>query len=245
MPAEKLNPDIAALAAAIKTELLFGQVLIRRANAGFELRHIADRQGDPGGLRLLPEGEIRPLARFNSSGQFRPLKSAPDLPAGWRISAPDERALGTALGHLYPGAVADWFAAQPAPPPVTSWRQFTARQTGMYRITTRLDDAAAGAMARACCHKDFCLKRRLWTVAGEKCDNPSEKSLIPCLEPCAILLEFARKIARLEQRETRPPVKAPSGTTTGSAVAEGDCDAQDNPRLVRFCLERRTAAADE
>jgi hypothetical protein len=234
MPAEKLNPDIAALAAAVKTELLFGQVLIRRAGAGFELRHMADHQSEPGGLRLLPDGGFRPLAQFNSNGGFRPLKSAPDLPAGWRITAPDERALGTALSHLYPGAVADWFAAQSAPPPVTSWRQFTARQTGMYRITTRLDGAAAGAMMRACCHKYFCLKRRLWTVAGEKCDDPSEKSLMPCLEPCAILLEFARTIARLEQRQTPPPAKAPSQTTTGPAVAECDFNAPNNPRLLRY-----------
>ena len=238
MAAEKLNPDLAALAAAIKTELLFGQVLIRRADAGFELRHVADRQSEPGGLRLLSDGEIRPLAQFNSSGQFRPLKSAPNLRAGWRIAARDERALGTALNHLYPGAVADWFAAQSAPAPVTSGRQFTARQTGMYRITTRLDDAAAGAMTRACCHKDFCLKRRLWTVGGETGDDPSEKSVMPCLEPCAILLEFARNIARLEQRETPPPAKAPSQIITGPAVAEGDFNAPNNPRRLRYFLEK-------
>ncbi len=232
MPSETLNPDIAALAAALPSELLFGQVLIRRAGSGFELRHLADRQSEPGGLRLLSDGQIRSLAQFNSRGQFRPLKSAPDLPAGWRINAPDARALATALSRLYPGAVADWFAAQSVPPPVTSWRQFTARQTGMYRITTRLDDAAAGVMARACCHKDFCLKRRLWTVGGGKGGDPAEKSVIPCLEPCAILLEYARKIARLQQRPTPPPAKAPPQTTAGPAAAEGDSSAPNHPRLV-------------
>jgi len=208
MPPDQLNPDIAALAAAIETELLFGQVLIRRAGAGFELRHVADRLSQPAALRLLADGEIRSFAQFDSSGRFRPLKSAPNLSAGWRISARDERALGTALNLLYPGALADWFAARSASPPVTSYRQFTARQTGMYRVTTKLGDAAAAAMASACCHKDFCLKRRLWTVGGparDEPDDPSEKSVIPCLEPCAILLEFARKIARVEQRHTASP----------------------------------------
>ena len=117
MPPDQLHPDIAALAAAFDTELLFGQVLIRRANAGFELRHVADRQSRPAALRLLAEGEIRPFAQFDSSGQFRPLKSAPNLSAGWRISARDERALATALNLLYPGALADWFAARSASPP--------------------------------------------------------------------------------------------------------------------------------
>jgi hypothetical protein len=239
MPAEKVNPDIAALAGRIKTELLFGQVLIRRANGGFELRHAADRASEAGGLRLLADHQIRPLAQFTSSGEFRPLKSAPNLPAGWRIAAPDERALATALHHLYPGAVADWFAAQSAPPPVTSYRQFTARQTGMYRITARLDDAAAGAMMHACCHHDFCLKRRLWTVGGEPCDEPSQKSVIPCLEPCALLLEFARKIALLEQRETRPSPPAPAGMTARSAAGECDFDAPDNPRRLRYYAEKQ------
>ena len=148
MPPAKLNPDIAAFAAGIQTELLFGQVLIRRDRDGFELRHVADRSSPADSLRLLADGEIRPLAQFSSSGAFRPLKSAPNLPAGWQVAARDERALGAALHQIYPGAVADWFAAQSAPPPLTSYRQFTSRQTGMYRITTQLDDATAGAMTR-------------------------------------------------------------------------------------------------
>lgn len=243
MPPGKLNPDIAALAAGIQTELLFGQVLIRRAPDGFELRHVADRSSPAGGLRLLADGEIRPLAQFSSSGAFRPLKSAPNLPAGWRVAARDERALGTALHHLYPGAVADWFAAQSAPPPVTSYRQFTARQTGMYRLTTHLDDATAGAVTRACCHPDFCLKRRLWTVGAEAGDDPSGKSVIPCLEPCAILLEFARNIARLARRPAPPAAPAPSGKTPASPAGECDFAAPTNPRRLRFDLEKQQPEA--
>jgi hypothetical protein len=236
MAAEKLTPDIAALAAAIQTELLFGQVLIRRCAAGFELRHAADRQSDPAGLRLLSGQEIRPLAQWTSSGAYRPLKTAPDLPSGWRIIAADVCALAASLQRLYPGAVADWFAARGPQPPITSYRQFTARQSGIYRITTRLDDAVAGAMIRACCHPDFCLKRRLWTVGGLAAENSSEKSLIPCLEPCAILLEFARKIARLQQQQP-PPDKEISAADAG----ECDFDASNNPRRRRFSLEMQAA----
>lgn len=248
MPAENLNPALAALAAKIESQLLFGQVLIRRTAGGFELRHTADGQAEPAGLRLLAGLEIRRLAQFSSLGAFRPLKSAPNLPAGWRIVARDDRDLGAALDHLYPGAVADWFAAQPAPPPVTSYRQFTRRQTGMYRITTLLDDAVAGRMVRACCHHDFCLKRRLWTVGGLASDEPSAKSLIPCLEPCAILLEFARKIARLEQQERRaapPSPSAPSGPAGETPAAECDFDAPANPRRLRFVLEKERAAVKQ
>jgi hypothetical protein len=195
------NPALSAFLAGLESESTFGQVWIRRIGRGFELRHVADRQRDPAALRLLGENDIRPLAQFTARGVFRPLKSAPTLQRGWRATPRDEEALGAALNQLYPGAVADWFAAQAPLPPLTSYREFTGRQTGMYRITTRLDDAAAAAVIRACCHKDFCLKRRLWTVDGLPPDPPAAKSVLPCLEPCAILLESARKTARAGQDE--------------------------------------------
>src|SRR3989442_3355012 len=71
----------------------------------------------------------------------------------------------------------------------------------MYRITTLLSDAQAAEVTRACCHKMFCLKRRLWTANGLAPDPVEDKSLIPCLEPCAILLELARKAMRIVQEE--------------------------------------------
>lgn len=236
MPLEQTNPALTAFAAEIGTSLVFGQVHIQRLPAGFELRHTADAGRASTDLRPVKDHEIRALAQFTASGAFRPLKSAPTLADGWRITARDIPALGIALNHLYPGAVADWHAARADTPPLTSYRQFTSRQTGMYRITTFLDDATAGAMIRACCHPDSCLKRRLWTVEGLSADPTAAKSLVPCLEPCAILLEFARKIARLEQQEA-PPASAPPETT--ASPAECDFDAPNNPRRLRFVLEKK------
>jgi hypothetical protein len=203
------NPALSAFVAGLGAESVFGQVGIRRMERGFELRHVADRESDPATLRLLGENDLRSLAQFTAGGAFRPLKSAPDLQRGWRATARDEGALGLALNQLYPGAVADWYAAQAPRPPVTSYRQFTERQTGMYRITTRLDDAAAGAVIRACCHINFCLKHRLWTVGGLPPDPAGSKSALVCLEPCTILLEAARKKARLELDERAQPRPGP------------------------------------
>jgi hypothetical protein len=247
------NPPLSAFVAAFETELIFGQVWIRRMERGFELRHVADRECDPAALRLLGENDLRPLAQFTAAGAFRPLKSAPNLQRGWRTTPRDKETLGAALNQLYPGAVADWFAAQAPQPPVTSYREFTGRQTGMYRITTFLDDAAAGAAIRACCHEDFCLKRRLWTVDGLPPDSPPAKSIMPCLESCAILLEFARKMARVEQDERTQPPSSPADLARRRAeaeaalknpdatVAESDFDAPNNPRRLRFILEKRPA----
>jgi 4Fe-4S iron-sulfur cluster binding domain/DR2241 stabilising domain len=232
-----MNPDARTFLAAFDTEVVFGQVAVRRLERGFELRHESDRAAAPDSLATLNGTELRDWAQTAAGGGFRPLKSAPNLRSGWRAEATDGAALELLLHYIYPGAVADWFAAQSAHPPLTSYRQFTARQTGMYRITTMLDDAVAGAAIRACCHVDFCLKRRLWSVAGLEPDAAGCKSLIPCLEPCALLLEFARKVARLEQGVASPSEEPKAD------VAESDFDAPNNPRRVRFGLEKQALAA--
>ena len=197
-----MNPALTAFLAAFDADVLFGEVLIRRVAHRFDLRHVADRNVGDALLEQLAVSGLRALAQFTAEGVFRPLKSAPNLRRGWHVSAADEGALETALNHLYPGAIADWFAARSNPPPITSYREFTARQTGMYRITTLLDDIIAGAAIRACCHADFCLKRRLWSVSGLAADEPQQKSLAPCLEPCAILLRV-RWLALSRTRKDR------------------------------------------
>jgi hypothetical protein len=231
-----MNPDVTAFLAAFDTEIVFGQIVVRRVGSGFELRHISDRASAPEALVTLVGTELRTWAQTAAGGAFRPLKSAPNLRAGWRAVAADGAALDLLLHYVYPGAVADWFAAQSPHPPVTSYRQFTARQTGMYRITTTLTDQIAGAAIRACCHVDFCLKRRLWSVPGLEPDAAAQKSVIPCLEACVLMLEFARKVARLEQNDVPP---------TGEPVpdaAESNFDAPNNPRRLRFSLEKKALA---
>ena len=244
-----MNPDLSALIAGMGEEMVFGQALARRAGRGFELRHVADRDAAAQSLQSLAVEELRGWAQFAQGGAFRPLKSAPNLRRGWRATAVDGTALGRCLHHLYPGAVADWHAAQAQPPPVTSYREFAKRQTGMYRITAKLNDAAAGAVVRACCHPDSCLKRRLWTVGQLKLDGVAEKSLIPCLEPCAILVELARKAARWEQEAAARPAPTPAERELHRQEAaerlqhpdtdspESDFDAPNNPRRLRFILE--------
>jgi hypothetical protein len=249
-----MNPDLSAWIAALPEEIVFGQALVQRAGRGFGLRHVADRQAAAETLQPLKVEDLRGWAQFTERGLFRPLKSAPTLRRGWRATAADAPALGLCLHHLYPGAVADWFAAQVPAPPVTSYREFTGRQTGMYRITTMLNDPVATTVICACCHPDSCLKRRLWTVGQFPPDAPAQKSFIPCLEPCAILLEFARKAARWEQEAAARPAPTPAEIERLRQEAvqrlqqpnldlpECDFDAPNNPRRLRFILERIVVA---
>ena len=55
------------------------------------------------------------------------------------------------------------------------------------------------------CDMGHCLKRRLWTVTGMPVDAAAAKSIIPCLEPCAVLMESARKALRTSQQEIPEP----------------------------------------
>jgi hypothetical protein len=245
------NPAVEAFIAAIGDELVMGQVCMRRGPSGYVLCHVSDRDKvAAGGLRLVTVDELRGIAASTDAGAFRPLKSAPNLRTGWRVEARGAGELERALEHLYPGGVADWHAARSGPAAATHYREFTGRQTGMYRVTTMLSDAQAGAMIRACCHGAFCLKQRLWTVEGLAADEAGAKSVIPCLEPCAVLLEFARKAARIEQGERVPLGLSEAECSTirealeavllGPATVEREADfgAATNPRRVRLVLDK-------
>ena len=195
------NPALAWFVQQFGGELVVAQVLVRRQTNGFELRHVADRGAALEELKSETPEAARAVAQFTEGGTFRPLKSAPTLRRGWRIAAASDADLEIALNRLYPGFLADFFAVRTGAPRVTGYRKFTNRQTGMYRITTFLSDAEAGAMIAKCCSARYCLKQRLWTVEGLAADRAESKSLIQCLEPCAVLLEYARKVVRTTQRE--------------------------------------------
>jgi hypothetical protein len=234
------NPAWQAFAAQLKKELVWAQVLIQRTDQGFELRHVTDRDTESAALRKLEVAEVEHLAQFTVTGAFRPLSTSPNLQAGWRLALRSEPELEQALNALYPGSIADWHAAQAPNPPVTHYREFTNRQTGMYRITQMLTDPQAALVVDAGCEAGVCLKQRLWTVTGLKADPQSVKSLIPCLEPCAVLLEFARTAMRLEQAETASPLdpKTPAINAPDSEVKEGDMGDPRNPRRLGLALRK-------
>ena len=248
------NPALDAFVKQIAPEFVLAQALVQKVREGFAMTHVSDREAQS--LHDVTAEQLRDIAQFTSEGKFRPLKSAPTLQRGWRFIAHDSSDLNDALQCLYPGAIADWFAAQCPMPPVTGYRAFTGRQTGMYRVTATLSDTQVEQLARACCAAEFCLKQRLWTIEGLNCEQDAGKSAIPCLAPCAVLLEFARTAARIEQQDKRAISFAPAELETCMAalehaaespndeLREADFSAPENPRRVRLVLEKmRTLVA--
>ena len=193
------NPWLNFFISARWDEVTVAQVLVKRTAGGFELRHVEDAAEEVGKLKAMRPIDARKVANFNAAGEYRPLKSTPDLPRGWMIRANSPQELEEALNHFYPNALADRFALNQKPAAITGYRDFTARQTGMYRITTFLSDADLERVIGGVCSTK-CLKQRLWTSGAIPTDPPEKKSAIPCLEPCAILLEAARKEVRALQQ---------------------------------------------
>jgi len=229
---------------------LWVEVVIQRTSNGFALRHARDAAQPPENLKSLRLQDLRTLAQSTADGAFRPLKAAPNLPCGWICSLANPDELAQALRSLYPGSVADWHALRSGAAQPVSYQAHVGRQSGMYRIAQHLTQTQATQLARACCAAEFCLKQRLWTTDAQPSQDLAGKSVVPCLEPCALLLELARKTARLEQEETRTLRVSSTEmeillTALGTAVEsrpnklrEGDFSTPSNPRLVALVRER-------
>ncbi len=253
-PEEGLHPALQALIGELDPEAVVGQVRIAKEDEGFVLAHQEDAPGPADGLSPLSLRQLRETALRDSSGRFRPLRSSPDLRRGWIFHARSSRQLGRALEVLYPGCLGDWQAGgSPVP-----YREFARRQTGMYRIAARLDDSAALETAKACCHSSHCLKKRLWKASSEE-ERPArpEKVELVCREPCALLLELARRRRRLDQeeqaafsiprseRETLLRALEHWERAPGRRIRAADFSQAEAPRRIRLLRERIRAAGDQ
>lgn len=236
--------------------LVFVQLLMRRQPEGMELRHVADQHRSQGELIEKQGTELRDLAQTTETGAFRPLKTAPSLIRGWRAVCRSEGDLERALEDLYPGALADWYAGlnqDRETAGAVTFQQFVGRQTGMYRVAQKLTDSQIAPLVRAGCHARFCLRHRRWTFGPLDTEQEIGKSEVPCWEPCAILLELARRTARLEQEEKQSVCWSSGEWATLRAaleraldhpdlsLREGDSSAPANPRRIQMLLEKLPA----
>lgn len=242
-----LNPAIREFVQRMGARLLWGEVVIQRQAEAFDLRHVRDESRDRSSLRLVNATELRERVSRTEAEAFRPLKSAPNLPGNWVILARDAAELWQVLNVLYPGSVADWHQMLDSDFRPISFEAFAGRQSGMYRIVGGLESRLALGVARAVCQKRFCVKDRRWTVGDESSSRTEEGMAIPCLDPCAILLDAARKAARTAQE---PPIDlelAPSDLelmlgaveqSIQAALADPAAGTETDPRRLQLLLEK-------
>lgn len=187
----------------------FGQVhvvaLPEGAPDGFELRHVADRGVPSEGLAVHEDPrEAREISKLTEEGEYRPLKSSPNLRRGWLLRVPNEAGLGVAMNYLYPAGLVHWHLRREGRLEVTHYRENAARQSGIYKRVQRLSDTGVTNAALACCEDAVCLKARLWDVDEETpLDEGRGTGAIPCPEPCSVFVSFARRVRLFEREERR------------------------------------------
>jgi sirohydrochlorin cobaltochelatase len=193
----------------------FGQISIaEEKNGSFSLTHREDVARTDLAVSA-HAGDAAEIARFDDSGKYRPLKTAPNLRHGWRLVVTELVDLKLALDSFYPGRLAAFFAWEDGALETTALRQTLGRQTGMYRSTATISDEEADVLVGNFCRSDGgCLRTILWqrdgngTIAStqlpaEKFDPAFDQTggghpVIPllCQEACNLVVAEARKIVK-------------------------------------------------
>jgi sirohydrochlorin cobaltochelatase len=164
------------------------------------------------------------IARYDDPGNYRPLKTAPNLRHGWRLELDTFEELKRALDYFYPGRLAVFAAWKSGKLQTTPLRETLDRQSGMYRVAAKISDRQIDDLVANFCRSDGgCLRTILWkrdacgTVSSTKL--PNEKfdpaydqgkarrgpgSAIPatlpllCQEACNLLVAECRKVVKGE-----------------------------------------------
>jgi sirohydrochlorin cobaltochelatase len=145
------------------------------------------------------------IARYDDGGNYRPLKTAPNLRHGWRLSLRNLDEVTLALDFLYPAALGTAWASARNKLDSVDLRDTLARQTGMYAVVKRItDEQAASAITSTCNHANGCLRQILWSISSGRPTPLTDRDVrrseneIPllCAEACNLLVAAGRKIVK-------------------------------------------------
>ena len=211
-----------ALQAALTDRFHFGQILIQKTNGSFVLSHRDDEvRIDLQTFRNAEEAVE--IAKYDDAGNYRSLKTAPNLRHGWRLELATLDELRRALDYFYPGRLAVFAAWKNGQLRITPLRETLNRQSGMYRVAAKISDEQIDNVVGNFCRSDSgCLRTILWkrdqesTIASTKL--PAEKfdpshdqttalkgpgsatpaTAIPllCQESCNLLVAECRKVVK-------------------------------------------------
>ena len=186
-----------------KGPCLIGQV---RVFPDFTLCHADDAV--PDGLTIFRDPhDALIIARYDDQGEYRPLKTAPNLRHGWALRLKSLEEATLALDFLYPAALGTARAFAQGTLKSVDLRETLGRQTGMYAITRKIsDEQAESSIARTCNHVNGCIRQILWSISA---GHPSSLSRggtdiqcaagevpILCAEACNLLVAAARKAVK-------------------------------------------------
>ena len=158
-----LNVIEPALQIALSDCRRIGQIAIQKLDdGGLALSHHDDETRNDLKLFHSAEDAIE-IARYDDAGNYRPLKTAPNLSHGWRLELATLDALRRALDYFYPGRLAVFAAWKSGQLQTTPLRETLERQSGMYRIAAKISDEQADRVVGDFCRSDGgCLRTILW-----------------------------------------------------------------------------------
>jgi len=141
----------------------FGQILVtKREGAGFVLSHRDDASLNKLQRYRDAENAIE-IAKYDDAGNYRPLKTAPNLRRGWRLELATIEELRRALDYFYPGRLAVFAAWKSDYLKTTALRETLDRQSGMYRVAAKISDPQINDLVADFCRSDSgCLRTILW-----------------------------------------------------------------------------------
>src|SRR6266511_5310815 len=212
------------LKAALTAPFYFGEIFVQKTTSGrFVLSHRDDESVDHLQTFRNAQGAIE-IAKYDDSGNYRPLKTAPNLRHGWRLELDTLEELRCALDYFYPGRLAIFAAWKRDQLQTTPLRETLDRQSGMYRVAAKISDSQVNDLVAGFCRSNGgCLRTILWKrdadgaiastkLPKEKFDpahdqatasNPSGAGTPPtipllCQEACNLLIAECRKVVKGE-----------------------------------------------
>jgi len=171
----------------------------------YEVRHVDDSDAEAAALTTHTDPfDARDIGTLDADGRYRPLRTAPSLDTGWIFPdlAADE--VYEAVEAFYPATVVNWYRERRGELDIDHWRDEQDRQSGIYNLITVLPDEAVDWAAAACCDDSQCLKRREWQLSeDEPLAAEGGDGVLPCREPCSMVVAAGRQWAKLEREDTQ------------------------------------------
>ena len=141
----------------------FGQILVtKREGTGFVLSHRDDASLNQLQTHRDAENAIE-IAKYDDAGNYRPLKTAPNLRHNWRLELATVEELRRALDYFYPSRLTVYAAWKTGSLKTTALRETLDRQSGMYRVAAKISDPQINDLVADFCRSDSgCLRTILW-----------------------------------------------------------------------------------
>jgi sirohydrochlorin cobaltochelatase len=201
-----------------------GEILVRKTSTGgFALSHREDKGTDQLKIFRNAEDAIE-IAKHDDAGNYRPLKTAPNLRHAWRLELETLEDLRRALDCFYPGRLAVFAAWKSDKLQTTPLRETLERQSGMYRVAAKISGSQINDLVADFCRSNGgCLRTILWKrdaegaiastkLPKEKFDPADDQAEAPkrpgstipatipllCQEACNLLIAECRKVVKGE-----------------------------------------------